>query len=109
MNITKENIRHRYICFNVKSMKGNIEISREDIIKELKNKCSSLFNTNCYSKGIRLIRFDGKNGIVKCKHTEKENTIKLLNSISNISAKKVKVETFGTSGTIKALIRKHMT
>jgi RNase P/RNase MRP subunit POP5 len=55
-----------------------------------------------------LIRFDGTTGIVKCKHTEKDNTIKLLNSIKNISSNKVSVETYGTSGTIKALIRKHM-
>jgi RNase P/RNase MRP subunit POP5 len=58
--------------------------------------------------GIRLIRFDGLKGIVICNHTEKDNTIKLLQSIENISSKKVQVETFGTSGTIKALIRKHM-
>ncbi len=55
-----------------------------------------------------MIRFDGTTGIVKCSHTEKDNTIKLLNSIRNISSKKVTVETFGTSGTIKALIRKFM-
>ena len=58
--------------------------------------------------GIRLIRFDGMKGIVKCNHTEKENTITLLQSIEKISSKEVQVETFGTSGTIKALIRKHM-
>ena len=58
--------------------------------------------------GIRLIRFDGMIGIVICNHTEKENTIKLLQSIEKISSQKVQVETFGTSGTIKALMRKHM-
>ena len=58
--------------------------------------------------GIRLIRFDGITGIVLCKHTEKENTIKLLQSIEKISSQKVQIETFGTSGTIKALMRKHM-
>jgi len=42
-------------------------------------------------------------------HTDKDDTIKLLNSIKNISNDKVDVETFGTSGTIKALIRKYMT
>jgi RNase P/RNase MRP subunit POP5 len=58
--------------------------------------------------GIRLIRFDGMTGIVKCNHTEKEKTIKLLQSIVKISSQKVQVETFGTSGTIKALMRKHI-
>ena len=50
-----------------------------------------------------LIRYDGKKGIIKCNHIEKENTIKLLTSI-----KKVKIETVGTSGTIKSLIQKHL-
>ena len=59
--------------------------------------------------GIYLVRFDGQKGIIKCNHKEKENTIKLLNSIDKISSYKVNIETFRTSGTIKALIRKHMT
>ena len=57
---------------------------------------------------IRLIRFDGTNGIVKCNHVEKENIIKLLKSIKKVSSKKIEIETVGTSGTIKALIKKHM-
>jgi RNase P/RNase MRP subunit POP5 len=58
--------------------------------------------------GISLIRFDGNKGIIRCNHIEKENTIKLLKSIKTISSYKVDVETLGTSGTIKALVRKHM-
>jgi len=52
--------------------------------------------------------FDGEKGIIKCKHVEKENTIKLLKSIKKVSSTKVEVDTLGTSGTIKSLIRKHM-
>ena len=55
-----------------------------------------------------MVRFDGIKGIVKCNHIEKENTIKLLKSIKKISSNKVNIETLGTSGTIKALIRKYM-
>jgi RNase P/RNase MRP subunit POP5 len=58
--------------------------------------------------GIYLVRFDGHRGVVKCNHIEKENTIKLLKSIKKISSYSVSIETLGTSGTIKALIRKHM-
>jgi RNase P/RNase MRP subunit POP5 len=57
--------------------------------------------------GIRLIKFNGKKGIIKCTHTEKENTIKLLNSIKKISLNEVEVKTIGTSGTIKTLIKKY--
>ena len=58
--------------------------------------------------GIFLIRLNIDHGIVRCKHTEKDNTIKLLKSIKKISDRKVEIETLGTSGTIKSLIKKHM-
>ena len=58
--------------------------------------------------GLYVVRFNGEKGIVKCNHVEKENTIKLLNSIEKISSYKVNIKTVGTSGTIKSLLRKHM-
>ena len=76
--------------------------------QEIRLQCKHLFNKDCKDTGISLIRFDGEKGIVKCNHVEKENTIKLLKSIKKISSHKVNIETLGTSGTIKALIRKHM-
>lgn len=57
--------------------------------------------------GVRLINFNGEKGIVKCNHTEKENTIKLLNSIKKISSAEIEIKTIRTSGTIKALIKKN--
>ena len=70
--------------------------------------CKHFFNKDYKDLGIYLIRFDGEKGIVKCNHIEKENTIKLLKSIKKISSHRVNIETLGTSGTIKALITKHM-
>jgi len=58
--------------------------------------------------GLRLIRFDGVKGILRCNHVEKDDTIKLLKSIKSISSEKVEIETVGTSGTIKSLISKYM-
>jgi RNase P/RNase MRP subunit POP5 len=58
--------------------------------------------------GIYLIRFNGEKGIIKCSHIEKENTIELLKSIKKIASFNVKIDTIGTSGTIKALVKKHM-
>ena len=69
--------------------------------------CEDLFKKKYNDLGIYLIRFDGFTGIVKCNHTEKENTIRLLNSIKKISSHKVDIETFGTSGTIKSLLKKY--
>ena len=67
-----------------------------------------LFSINYKEMGIYLIRFDGRKGIVKCNHIDKDNTINLLTSIDNINSHKIKIKTLGTSGTIKSLIRKHM-
>jgi len=78
------------------------------MINEIREQGRHLFNKDCNEMNMRLIRFDGKKGIVKCNHIEKENVIKLLKSIKKISSKEVKIETVGTSGTIKALIKKHM-
>jgi len=58
--------------------------------------------------GIYLTKFDGEKGIVRCNHIEKENTIKLLRSINKIYSNEVEIKTLGTSGTIKALMKKHM-
>lgn len=78
------------------------------MINELKSNCEIFFKKNFKDLGLRLIRFDNLNGIVKCNHVEKDNTIKLLKSINNISNKEIQIETLGTSGTIKSLIKKHM-
>ena len=78
------------------------------MISEIRKKCRTLFDKDCKEMRVFLIRFDGKKGIVRCGHIEKENTIELLRSITAISDKDVIIETLGTSGTIKSLIKKHM-
>jgi len=79
------------------------------MINEIKSQCEQIFNKDYKSMGIYLVRFDGEKGIVKCNHIEKDNTIKLLNSIKEISSQKIEVETVGTSGTIKSLTKKFLT
>ena len=78
------------------------------MINEFRNQCKIFLKKDCRDIGLRLVKFDGVRGIVKCNHVEKENTIKLLKSIKKISSNKVNIETFGTSGTIKALTKKYM-
>jgi RNase P/RNase MRP subunit POP5 len=56
--------------------------------------------------GLYVLRFNEKNGILRCKHKEKENAIKLLKSIKKISSNMVYIETTASSGTIKALVKK---
>jgi len=85
-----------------------LQITNDEIIFELRKQCKLLFNKDYRELGIYLIRFNKDMGIVRCKHTQKENTINLLRSIKSISSNKLDIETLGTSGTIKTLIKKHM-
>ena len=78
------------------------------MIKELQGQCNLIFHKDCNKMGIRLMQFNGKAGIIKCNHTEKENAISLLQSIKKISSKKLEVTTIATSGTIRSLVKKHM-
>ena len=105
--IIHEGKRRRYIGFIIKSNKP-FNITKEDVISELRKQCKSLFKKDCRELGVYLIKFNNYKGIVRCKHTEKDNTINLLKSIKSISSNKLDIETLGTSGTIKSLIKKHM-
>jgi RNase P/RNase MRP subunit POP5 len=74
----------------------------------IRRKCKEHFEKNPFEINLKMIKFKDNYGIIRCKHTEKENVINLLRSIENINDKSIKIETIATSGTIKALIRKHM-
>jgi RNase P/RNase MRP subunit POP5 len=104
--IIKEGRRKRYIGFTIKQ-KDNI-FDKNEIINEIRNQCTILFDKNYRDLGLYLVRFNGEQGILRCKHTEKQNAIQLLNSMKKVSSKNVEIETLGTSGTIKTLIKKHM-
>ncbi|HEC75862.1 MAG TPA: hypothetical protein ENI33_01210 [Thermoplasmatales archaeon] len=51
---------------------------------------------------LRLILYNGKHGIVKCKHTDKEEAVKFLN---RLKINGMPIKTLKTSGTIKKLKR----
>ena len=79
------------------------------MISEIKDQCNKMFDRDYTNLGLYLIKYNDKGmGIIRCKHTEKENTIKLLSDIKKIGIKKTNINTVATSGTIKTLIRKHM-
>jgi RNase P/RNase MRP subunit POP5 len=78
------------------------------MINTIRNNSEKICKKNFREMGLFLVRFNGLEGIVRCRHTEKENTINLLKKINKINDEKVTIETIATSGTIKALIKKHM-
>ena len=102
-SIVKEGRRKRYIGFVINN--SDKEFTRSEMNEGLQKQCHYLFNRGCNELGIRLIRFNGTAGIIKCNHVEKENAIKLLQSIKS---KKREVTTIATSGTIRSLMKKHM-
>lgn len=55
-----------------------------------------------------MIRYADNKGIIRCNNLNKENVIKILESIENISSNNLKIITLGTSGTIKGVVSKHM-
>ena len=76
------------------------------MIAEIRKKIKELHIINDFEA--YLTRFDGKQGIVRCNHLDKDTVITLICSIKNISDNPVKIKTLGTSGTIKSLVKKHM-
>ena len=78
------------------------------MIREIREKSKIIFNKDYKELGFYLVRFNGTQGILKCNHVEKDNAIHLLRSIKQITSKDVEINTLGTSGTIKSLIKKHM-
>lgn len=107
INIIKEGRRRRYIGFEIKTDKDKTFL-KEDIIENIRKKSERIYNKNFKEMGLFLVRFNGMQGIVRCKHTEKENTIALLKKMDKINDEKITINTIATSGTIKALIKKHM-
>jgi RNase P/RNase MRP subunit POP5 len=81
--------------------------TRYEIISALQQQCKNLFGKNCKALGIFLTRYNANRGVIRCFHTETTETIQLLRSIQRINDKKVTVDTIGTSGTIKTLLRKY--
>ena len=72
-------------------------------MKALRQQINQLFSQTTNELGLRIIKFNGNTGIIKCNHREKERTIQLLQSLKKINLKPVTVITFITSGTIRGL------
>lgn len=104
--ITKGNRRQRYIGFIIKTSDKKPE--KSILLNEIRRQCKHMFYKDSKEMGIRLIRFDGFKGIIKCSHLETKNTIILLKSIDKLGSKNVELVTISTSGTIRSLIKKHM-
>ena len=98
MPARKTKARKRYIAFRVHA---TWEISRKEFIAAIRR------NVNEKNQWERVMPwltvFENNQGILRCMHTAKDEAVEILNSIEYIDKgkEKVRVETLGTSGTIK--------
>lgn len=106
--VVKEGRRRRYIGFTINYSDEGVVFDKRDMIDAVRNQSVLFLLKDFREMGLFIIRFDGKQGIIRCRHTDKDDTIKLLKSINEINNHKVEIETVGTSGTIKSLVKKHM-
>lgn len=100
-------MRSRYIAFSINS-ESNTIFNRKQVIHTLQQECLHQFQTSCNTYDFFLTRFQKNTGILRCFHTEKNRAISFLQSIKKIDDISVDIETIATSGTIKALIKKHL-
>jgi RNase P/RNase MRP subunit POP5 len=98
MPAEKNKARKRYIAFRVHAPK---EISRKEFISAIRREVN---DKNQWERVMPwLTVFENNQGILRCIHTAKDEAVQILTSIEHIGRgkEKVRVETLGTSGTIK--------
>ena len=97
--------RKRYLAFRMLSDDADA-ISRRDLTFELDRSSQSLFGDAGSSEcGIRVLSFDGTEGIVSCVHNETVRTRAVLATIYEIRNRHASVRVIGVSGTVKGAKR----
>jgi RNase P/RNase MRP subunit POP5 len=90
--------RKRYIAFRITAP---CRISRKEFISAIRKNVQEKDQWERVEPWLTV--FENNEGILRCVHTAKDEALEILASIENIGSEnvKVKVETLGTSGTIK--------
>jgi len=106
--IVKKIKRHRYIYFEVSYVEDSLFCTHPELIQTIQKQTYKLYSKSTKELGLWVIYFDGTIGILKCYHKEKENVIKLLQSLTKIGIKTVIITTYKTSGTIQGISKKKL-
>lgn len=93
--------RVRYIGFKI----AQDGVSRNRIIEEIRRTGRALDPKAFEAASPWLTRYDGTHGIVRCTHTGVATTRRILETIRLDEGR---IETVGTSGTIRGLVSKHL-
>lgn len=94
--------RRRYIAFEIISDKI---VPRNEVVKMIRKEFAHRYR----SVKPWLTRYRDNKGLMRCAHTGKNEAIRILNSVKKIGKTDVEIKTVGTSGTIKAAVRKYLT
>ena len=93
--------RNRYIAFRIE---GRRRVTPPEFTEALRGAAASV----PAPERPRLVLLAGDRGLVRCRHTAKEATIALLRAVTKAGGGPVRVETLGTSGTIRRARRKYL-
>jgi RNase P/RNase MRP subunit POP5 len=93
--VSRREARRRYIAFRVS---GPRAFTRDEILSAIHSLDGALW----------LVSFRDSKGLVRSTNVEKEGTIRSLNALRAIAGESVEVSTLGTSGTIRAAVRKYL-
>ncbi|MBN1280683.1 MAG: Rpp14/Pop5 family protein [Candidatus Thermoplasmatota archaeon] len=107
MRIVKGARRYRYIRFCVTYHGSERQETKEALLSSLRRHTVDLFSLRLQDLGLWLLYWDGAVGIIKCRHREKDRTIRLLQSMTAIQDTPVQIITTGTSGTLRSLQTVH--
>lgn len=87
--------RYRYVAFRVD---GPHPFAREEVLKAL----------HALPRPLWLVDFEDPQGLARCTHLQKDETIAALRGLATIGGETVRVTTLGTSGTIRAATEKYL-
>ena len=96
--------RYRYIGFRIILPERNL--AWRELSREIERTARNLYPKDVRNMRLKLVRFNGREGMLRCSHLYKNETIQLLYSMDKLENESIKIETVGTSGTIRSLNRK---
>ncbi|HPJ30803.1 MAG TPA: Rpp14/Pop5 family protein [Methanothrix sp.] len=98
--------RRRYIAFE---LEAEDQVKGGDLMAEIRAAQTSLFGDLGAAKNrLRMISFDGRFGLLRCRHTRTEECRVLLASVSSAGGARAAIRVRGISGSIKAATEKYI-
>ncbi|PKK85400.1 MAG: hypothetical protein CVT48_05540 [Thermoplasmata archaeon HGW-Thermoplasmata-1] len=114
MSVKDKEGRKRYIAFRItyKNPADEKRVDRNVLVRSIKGVAKKMDENFYDDVEPWLTKFDGRCGVMRCRHIRKEEAIMLLRDIRWLGSPEnripVSIETLGTSGTILTCVRKFL-